>query len=93
LSTTDEIKHETSPGTIELPEEAEAEVLEWEYVPGHRWVDRDGVEHWFVQSGVIKPTYVKTYLAEGGEVLRRRVGQWEEVDGTTQALPADQDTP
>lgn len=55
--------------------------LPWEYSPGHRWVDRDGVEHWFVQSGVIAPGYVEQYLKEGGEVVRRRVGPYEEYKG------------
>jgi hypothetical protein len=52
---------------------------EWEYRPGHRWVDRDGVEHWFVQNGVIAPGYIKKYIEEGGEVIRTRVGPWEVV--------------
>jgi hypothetical protein len=51
--------------------------LPWEYVPGHRWVDRDGEEHWFVQSGTIAPDYVDKYVKEGGEVIRRQVGPWE----------------
>lgn len=47
-----------------------------EYAPGHRWVDRDGGEHWFVQAGVIAPGYVDKYVREGGEVIYREVGPW-----------------
>lgn len=48
-----------------------------EYVPGHRWVDANGEERWFVQPGTIAPDYVDTYVREGGEVLHREVGPWQ----------------
>jgi hypothetical protein len=65
-------------------EEFEAELAkvvdsEWEYVRGHRWVDREGGEHWFVQAGTIAPGYLEKYIAEGGGVIRRKVGPWEVV--------------
>lgn len=50
---------------------------EYEYSPGHRWIDRNGEEHWFVGNGVIAPGYVEKYKEEGGEVIRRHVGEWE----------------
>ena len=53
---------------------------EWEYVPGHRWVDRDGKERWFVQAGTIAEGYLGTYIADGGQVIRRQVGPWEQVN-------------
>jgi hypothetical protein len=62
-----------------LEELAAQEVLPWEYVPGHKWTDRNGGVHWFVGSGVISPGYVEKYIGQGGEVIRRRVGPWEEV--------------
>lgn len=55
----------------------------WEYAPGHRWVDHEGNDQWFVQSGRIKPSYVARFIAEGGEVIRRKVGPWEVVAGST----------
>jgi len=55
----------------------------WEYCPGHRWVDRDGVERWFAQSGTIAPGYVDKYISEGGEVIRRVVGPWETVESAS----------
>lgn len=64
-------------GTFKLPKKKKK--TKWEYVPGHRWVDANGGEHWFVGNGTIAPGYVKKYIAEGGEVLRRKVGEWEEV--------------
>lgn len=57
----------------------------WEYRPGERWFDRDGVENWFVQSGVLAPGYVDKYISEGGEVIRRVVGPWE----TVESMPTD----
>lgn len=56
---------------------------EWEYVPGEIWTDRSGGKHVAVQSGVIAPGYVDTYIAEGGDVLRRKVGPWETVTADT----------
>lgn len=47
----------------------------WEYVPG--WLGPDGEA--FVLSGVIAPGYVAQFIAEGGEVLRRKVGPFETV--------------
>lgn len=32
-----------------------------------------------VQSAVITPSYAQQYIREGGKVLRRLVGPWEEV--------------
>ena len=55
-----------------------------EYRPGYRWVDRDGGEHWFVQSGVIAPDYVDEYVREGGEVVCREVGPWRTYQPTVQ---------
>ncbi len=53
--------------------------VKWEYVPGEIWTDRFGSTHVAVQNGVIAPDYVSDYIAEGGEVLRRKVGPWETV--------------
>lgn len=54
----------------------------WEYVPG--WIGKDG--RTFVQDGVIAPSYVRKFIAEGGKVLRRRVGDFEMV--TTETTPS-----
>lgn len=54
--------------------------LPWEYSPGHRWVDRNGEEQWFVRAGVVAPGYVEEYMEEHGDVIRRRVGPWETVE-------------
>lgn len=54
---------------------------EWEYKPG--WIDADG--RVFAQSGVIAPGYVKQFMAEGGEVIRRRVGKFETVEAARDA--------
>lgn len=75
---------EVEPGTPTAGTDWEPEP-NWEYVPGHRWVDRDGVEHWFVQSGTIAHGYVNKYISEGGEVIRRVVGPWE----TVEAMPTE----
>jgi hypothetical protein len=48
---------------------------DWEYSPGY--ILNDG--YVFVQSGVIAPRYVQQFMAEGGEVIRRRVGKYETV--------------
>jgi hypothetical protein len=61
-----------------------APVGEWEYVPGR--IGSDGRA--FVQSGVIAPTYVKQFMAEGRDVLRRRVGRFEPVTDTTEVPDA-----
>lgn len=55
--------------------------LPWEYAPGHRWIDRNGDEQWFVQAGTIASDSVEWYMDEGGgDVIRRRVGPWEVVE-------------
>lgn len=53
----------------------DAEEPEWEYVPG--WIGDDGRAR--ISAGTIEPDYVAQYLAEGGEVVRRRVSKFEPV--------------
>lgn len=55
------------------------ETENWEYAPGHHWIDKNGEGHWFVQAGTISPGYVQEYMAQGREAIRRRVGPWEPV--------------
>lgn len=75
------VTHEIRPrGTVTEPTDSGAE---WEYVPGEIWTDRFGGTHVTVQSGVIASGYVDTYIAEGGDVLRRKVGPWESVTADT----------
>lgn len=54
---------------------------EWEYKPGY--IEADG--RVFAQSGVIAPGYVEQFMAEGGEVIRRRVGKFETVEAARDA--------
>lgn len=51
--------------------------LRWEYRHGH--LDSRAEDGAFVQSAVIAPSHVQQYIREGGKVLRRLVGPWEEV--------------
>lgn len=57
----------------------------WEYVPG--WIATDGRAR--VSQGVIAPGYVAQFIAEGGEVLRRRVSPFEKV--TADMAPVEQE--
>lgn len=52
-----------------------AEEPEWEYVPG--WIAADGRAR--ISQGVIAPSYVSEFIAEGGDVVRRRVSRFEAV--------------
>lgn len=54
---------------------------EWEYKPGY--IEADG--RVFAQSGVIAPGYVQQFMAEGGDVIRRRVGKFETVEAARNA--------
>lgn len=58
------------------------EERDWEYVPG--FLAKDGRAR--VSVGAIAPGYVAQFIAEGGEVLRRRVGAFEVV--TAETAPA-----
>ena len=58
------------------PTERETPAGEWEYRPGH--IGADGRAR-ITSPATIAPDYVREYMAEGGEVVRRRVGPWEEV--------------
>ncbi|RUQ06712.1 hypothetical protein D8M34_06745 [Microbacterium sp. HSID17254] len=59
---------------------------DWEYVPG--FLSPDGRAR--VSAGTIAPGYVAQFIAEGGEVLRRRVGAFEVVTADT-APSADEE--
>lgn len=61
-----------------------AEEPEWEYVPG--WIAADGRAR--ISQGVIAPSYVADFIAEGGEVVRRRVSKFETV--TADMVPVKQ---
>ena len=58
---------------------------EWEYVRG--WIAADGRAR--ISQGVIAPSYVADFIAEGGEVVRRRVSKFETV--TADMVPAEQE--
>lgn len=51
----------------------------YEYVPG--FINKEG-RAW-VGAGTIAPGYVAQFIEEGGEVLRRRVGDFEVVTPDT----------
>lgn len=58
---------------------------EWEYVRG--WIAADGRAR--ISQGVIAPSYVADFIAEGGEVVRRRVSKFETV--TADMVPVKQE--
>lgn len=62
-----------------------AEEPEWEYVPG--WIADNGRAR--ISQGVIAPGYVAEFIAEGGEVVRRRVSRFEKV--TADMVPVKQE--
>lgn len=64
-------------GNLDASTLTDPPTLRWEYSPGH--LDHRVEGGAFVRSSVIAPTYVQQYISEGGEVLRRLVGPWEEV--------------
>ena len=53
----------------------------WEYRPG--WIDDADGRARITSPATIAPGYVADYIAEGGTVVRRRVGQWEAVTTPT----------
>lgn len=59
-----------------LSAERETPAEGWEYRPGR--IGADGRAR-ITSPATIAPDYVREYMAEGGEVVRRRVGPWEEV--------------
>jgi hypothetical protein len=61
-----------------------AEPDHWEYRPGY--LMKDG--RVFAQASIIAPGYVRKFLAEGGDVIRRRVGEFETV--TTDNAPEEE---
>lgn len=52
-----------------------SDMTKYEYVPG--FIHRNG--HARVGQGRIAPGFVAQFIEEGGEVLRRRVGDFEAV--------------
>ena len=59
--------------------------MRWEYKPG--FLNKQGRA--FISGGVIAPGYVAQFIAEGGEVVRRKVGDFETV--TADNAPTDED--
>lgn len=82
----DGINYCTGRSDIKLETTRVLEARDWEYVPG--FLAQDGRAR--VSSGTIAPGYVAQFIAEGGEVLRRRVGAFEVVTADT-APVADED--
>lgn len=72
-------------GRAEVRAGVVAEEPEWEYVPG--WIAADGRAR--ISQGVIAPSYVAEFIAEGGEVVRRRVSKFETV--TADMVPVKQE--